>query len=89
MLTVLSHELRTPVNIIQGAAEMLSEESLPASERGGIVNTLSRGVARLLALVSKLNQAALVTGEQIEAVVSDVRVSRAFLRKHSQAESSS
>lgn len=66
VITVISHEFRTPLNIIQNSAEMLGDGKLSPADRQAISKTLESGVGRLTNLISKIKNAAAVTSENLK-----------------------
>lgn len=50
-VSTISHELRTPISVIVGYADMLADESLPTDERRGIVQRVRRTSHELLELI--------------------------------------
>lgn len=50
-VSTISHELRTPISVIVGYADMLADESLGADERRGIVQRVRRTSHELLELI--------------------------------------
>lgn len=50
-LAHMTHELRTPMSAIQGYAELLADESYPASERSSALNTIRAQCEHLLSLI--------------------------------------
>ncbi len=78
MMTVLTHELRTPVNVIQSAAEMLAEARVGAEDRETLLKTLKNGISRLLGVVSRLGQASNVTAAQLKLSPAAVAIAPLF-----------
>ena len=66
MLTVIAHEVRTPLNVIQNAAELLALPDNPDQDRDALVEVLQRGVGRLTSLISRIKNVAAVTDERLE-----------------------
>jgi len=50
-LAHMTHELRTPMSAIQGYAELLADESYPASERASALGTIRAQCEHLLSLI--------------------------------------
>ena len=75
MVTLLAHEIRTPVNIVQSAAEMLSSGALRDRESiDQMTTTLMNGVRRLTRLASDVRNISFVSAQSvsIEQVPFDV-----------------
>lgn len=72
VITVIAHEFRTPLNIIQNSAEMLGESNLSAQDRQAVVTTLQSGVSRLTAVVGKIKTASAVGSEQLKVSLQPV-----------------
>ncbi len=72
MISVITHEFRTPLNIIQNSVELLTEHQLPEEQQKGIARTVTNGISRLTAVVSKIRDVSLLTHEQIKTNVSRV-----------------
>ena len=67
IITVIAHEFRTPLNIIQNSAELLAIGTLPAPQRQSMFETLERGIERLLTLVRQVTALSKVSQERFEA----------------------
>jgi signal transduction histidine kinase len=72
MISVITHEFRTPLNIIQNSVELLTEHQLPEEQQKGIARTVTNGINRLTSVVSKIRDVSLLTDEQIKTSVSNV-----------------
>lgn len=66
MLTVIAHEVRTPLNVIQNAAELLALPTSSMEERAAVVEVLERGVGRLTSLISQIRNVSAVSEERLE-----------------------
>lgn len=81
MISVISHEFRTPLNVIQASAEMLASGTLQTEQdhqqMGGV---LKKGVARLLSLVKQVRNLSLVNSGDIKLSRERVVVGE-FLKK--------
>ncbi len=53
-LANMSHEIRTPMTAILGYADLLLDESLPATQRGGCVETIRRNGKHLLSIINDI-----------------------------------
>ncbi|MFT5065129.1 MAG: signal transduction histidine kinase [Yoonia sp.] len=47
----VTHELKSPLSVISGAAELLADPQLPAADRAALVNRVSEASARMAALL--------------------------------------
>ena len=66
MVTLLAHEIRTPVNIVQSAAEMLSSGALRDRESiDQMTTTLMNGVRRLTRLASDVRNISFVSAQSV------------------------
>ena len=69
VITLVSHEFRTPLNVIQNAADLLTYGlSETAEERIKIGETLGRGVDRLSKLISQIRNVALIGSDNLVLV---------------------
>jgi signal transduction histidine kinase len=66
MLSVLSHEFRTPLGIIQASGDLLARGNLPPSQLKKTSEKLSDGVQRLLRLVAGVRNAAVVRNSEVQ-----------------------
>ncbi|MFN8388840.1 MAG: HAMP domain-containing sensor histidine kinase [Bdellovibrionota bacterium] len=83
MITVITHEFRTPVSVIQSAAEMLAEAELSNEDRAVMLRTLHNGVERMSALVAKIHMVSHVTDETLKLNRQQIPVSGVFRDLHS------
>lgn len=75
MVTVIGHEFRTPLNVIQSAADMLSSDMLKDSEaRRKMSQTLARGVERLTKLIAQIRNVSLLNSKELKAEQSEILV---------------
>lgn len=66
-MTVIAHEFRTPLNLIQNSCEILAGSSnIDATVRQTLAGTLTRGVERLSKLVSGVRDLAALTQKVID-----------------------
>ena len=64
-IAMTSHELRTPVHVIQGYVELLnSKREIPPSNRKNILNTLERSISRLMRLVNAFHDVSAIKTDQ-------------------------
>jgi PAS domain S-box-containing protein len=70
-LAVTAHELRTPIGLLAGAANLLSQhrDQLTDQEHGELLDTMSTGASRLRRLVADL-----LTASKLQASVLDLRI---------------
>jgi two-component system, OmpR family, sensor histidine kinase CreC len=54
----LTHELKSPLSAIRGAAELLHEAEMPAADRARFVQNIERETARIQALVDRMMELA-------------------------------
>jgi two-component system sensor histidine kinase CreC len=54
----LTHELKSPLSAIRGAAELLHEREMPAADRERFVDNIERETARIQALVDRMMELA-------------------------------
>ena len=67
VITMIVHEFRTPLNVIQTSADMLSSGMLKEPEtQKKLAGTLMNGVQRLVRLVSEVRNLSLVQAEELE-----------------------
>lgn len=64
-ISIIAHEFRTPLNIIQNAAELLTSELLTNENRGEMVSLLQTSVQRLTRLIAQIRNVSLVQDESI------------------------
>lgn len=85
MVTLLAHEIRTPVNIIQSAAEMLSSGALRDRESiDQMTTTLMNGVRRLTRLASDVRNVSFVSAQSVAIEQAPFEVSDLFSELQSQ-----
>ncbi len=63
MISVISHEIKTPLTVIQGSAEILALNADEKTEK--VHKALLRGVSRLTDLALEIRNVALVTGKKL------------------------
>ena len=64
MITLIGHEFRTPLNIIQSSADMLASDILDDKEtQHKMSDTLKRGVNRLSMLISQINNVSTLSAD--------------------------
>lgn len=79
IVTVIAHEFRTPLNIIQNSADMLAGNLVRNdAEREKMGATLARGVERLSKLVSQVKRVSAITSEDVEIDCEPVEVAQLF-----------
>ena len=66
VISVVGHEFKTPLNIIQTAAELLAAGTLPAPEQERMSYSLRAGVQRLTRLVAEIRNISLVQSERLK-----------------------
>ncbi|MCK6599463.1 MAG: ATP-binding protein, partial [Bdellovibrionaceae bacterium] len=65
-LATLSHELRTPINVIQGFSEMLQDERLPNQEKNQAIEAIVRNAKLQVSLINDmLDMSRIITGKLI------------------------
>ena len=65
MISIISHEFRTPLNIIQIAADIMSGETANPADREQMADLLIDGVQRLTKLISEMRNVALVQNQNL------------------------
>jgi signal transduction histidine kinase len=77
MIQLLSHELLTPVTVIQGTSRTLAElrDSLPPEDVRGLAEGMSRATARIRRLVANLTATARLDREDVEIATQSMAVS--------------
>ncbi|MCH8125763.1 GAF domain-containing sensor histidine kinase [candidate division KSB1 bacterium] len=66
IISIISHEFRTPLNLIQNASEMLTMDILDGLDKTQISHTLITGVKKLDSLISQIRDVAQVTEEKLK-----------------------
>lgn len=61
MISVITHEFKTPINILQNSIELLTVDSLAEAQRKVIASTLLSGLSRLTTVVSRVRDVSSVT----------------------------
>jgi signal transduction histidine kinase len=74
VLAVVAHDLRNPLNVIGGAAQLLLEEDLPAATRKTLFGITTRAVQQMNHLVSDLLDTVRLQAGRLSLEVEDVRV---------------
>ncbi len=75
MISVLAHEIRTPLTLIQGSAELLIGGGLVGvPEQKRIAGTLQNGIERLLRLAGEIRNLSLLTGQGYSLTKSTIEV---------------
>lgn len=64
-ISIIAHEFRTPLNIIQNAAELLDSEFLTDDNRPEMIALLRSSVQRLTRLIAQIRNVSLVQDEDI------------------------
>ena len=84
ILSLLSHEVRTPVNILQNSAELLVEANLDAAQREAVLGAFYRGVDRLLTLVKQIKEISSTAADELEIQVTNVSLTDSFedIKRH-------
>lgn len=78
MISVISHEFRTPLNLIQNASEILLMDKLEAPNKKQINNMLTTGIQRLIDLVIQIRDVSQVTEEKLHLDRKKVEVKSLF-----------
>jgi signal transduction histidine kinase len=65
-MTVIAHEFRTPLNLIQNSCELLAQDSVSSEVKSSLAETVARGVDRLSRLVSGVRDLAQLSSKSIE-----------------------
>lgn len=86
IITVIAHEFRTPLNIIQNSGELLALDTLPVPQRQSMFETLERGIDRLSSLVRQVTALSNVSQEGFAAQRTCVPISPLFKDLASQYE---
>lgn len=86
IITVISHEFRTPLNIIQNSAELLAFETLAESDRKMMYEALKRGIERLSHLVGQVRALRSLSQESLELHRTAVHLPTLFSELASQYE---
>lgn len=80
MITVIAHEFRTPLSVIQSSGDMIASGLLKdADTQKKMGETLLSGVRRLTRLVAEIQNIAYVSGDRYDVVLSEVNMSDLFL----------
>ncbi len=66
-LAVVSHEFRTPLTVIRGSAEMLTDEGVPPEMQAELLGRITSNANRLTAMVGDLLVAARLDGGKLRA----------------------
>ncbi len=66
IISIISHEFRTPLNLIQNASEILTMDTLDGVDKIQISHTLTTGVQKLDSLISQIRDVAQVTEEKLK-----------------------
>jgi signal transduction histidine kinase/predicted metal-dependent HD superfamily phosphohydrolase len=66
MISVIGHEFKTPLNVIQTSAELLSSGTLPPEENAHMGETLIAGVQRLARLINQVKNLSLISTDKPE-----------------------
>ncbi len=74
MISVITHEFKTPINILQNSIELLTVDSLSEAQRKTIAKTLLNGLTRLTSVVSRVRDVSTVTQGKLVAQLTPVTV---------------
>lgn len=72
LISTVSHELKTPLTMVQGFAELLSEQDLSAADRELAVDQISVASQRLGDLIDDILSTAAIEAGRIELILEDV-----------------
>lgn len=79
MLTVIGHEFRTPLNVIQSAADLLASDMLRDKEaQTQMSETLQNGVKRLLKLLSQIQNLNSATRDEVSISIAAINTKELF-----------
>ncbi len=89
-LAVTAHELRTPIGLLAGSADLLSQhgDCLTDQERGELLDSMSAGAGRLRRLIGDLLTASKLQASAVELRIEPVAVADAVSRALTTAQSS-
>lgn len=76
IITVIAHEFRTPLTLIQTSAEMITAATLSQDQKARIHQTLTNGVERLTKLVTEVRNVAVVKDDSLDIQRTQVLVSQ-------------
>lgn len=74
LISTVSHELKTPLTMVQGFAELLSEEDLSEADRKLAVDQITMASQRLGDLIDDILSAAAIEAGRIELILEDVAI---------------
>lgn len=77
LISTVSHELKTPLTMVQGFAELLSEKDLSEADRKLAVDQITGASQRLGDLIDDILSAAAIEAGQIELILEDVAIEEA------------
>ncbi|MCB0322828.1 MAG: GAF domain-containing protein [Bdellovibrionales bacterium] len=66
MMSVIIHEFRTPINILQNSIELLTDEAIAGAARETVARTLKNGLTRLTTTVARIRDVTAVTGGTLQ-----------------------
>lgn len=78
MISVITHEFQTPINILQNSLELLSCDFLGEDARQKISRTLLNALNRLTSIVSKIRNLSLITSEALKLERKEVSIAEVF-----------
>jgi len=84
VLGVVAHDLRNPIHLLGGAAEMLADPHLEESDRPELLNAAKRAVHQMDRLIGDLLDTARIQSGRLSLQIKDVAASR-LLRQASDA----
>lgn len=87
-ISVIAHEFRTPLNIIQNASELLGSKAITEDNKDEMFNLLHSSVERLTRLIAQIRNVSLVqdTGLQLHAELVDIsELCRSVVGKYAEA----
>jgi PAS domain S-box-containing protein len=89
-LAVTAHELRTPIGLLAGSADLLSQhgDQLTDEERRELLDTMSSGAGRLRRLVGDLLTASKLQASALDLRIEPIRVADAVARALATVQSS-
>ena len=74
-ITVIAHEFRTPLNIIQNASELLGSKAITEENKDEMFNLLQSSVDRLTRLIAQIRNVSLVQDNGLELHAEQIDIS--------------
>lgn len=78
IISILAHEFRTPLNIIQASADIIKSDNISEKEKSEMFDIMIRGVNRLTNLMSKIKDYASIESKQILVQKKECDINKIF-----------